>query len=278
MKVLVTGAKGQLGRDVVQELEKRKYVAIGVGKQEMDITDSIIVRKIIIQEKIEAIVHCAAYTSVDAAEEDELCREINVNGTRNIAMVCKELDIPMMYISTDYVFDGTGANKWLPRDQRNPINVYGQTKCEGEYFVEDLEKFFIIRTAWVFGMNGKNFVTTMLKLAEKTATLSVIDDQIGSPTYTVDLAILIVDMITTNSYGIYHATNEGFCSWYEFAKEIFSQSNIDVRVQPVSSEAFSSKAKRPYNSRLCKEKLLANGFNKLPLWQDAVARFLSSLQ
>lgn len=276
MRILVTGVKGQLGHDVMNELAKRGHTGIGVDVEEMDITDAKKVDEVIRASEMEAVIHCAAYTAVDAAEDQaELCRKINAEGTENIAKVCKELDIKMMYISTDYVFDGEGTRPWEPDDERHPLNVYGQTKYEGELAVEKyLDKFFTIRIAWVFGVNGKNFIKTMLKLSETHDELNVVDDQIGSPTYTYDLAVLMVDMIETEKYGRYHATNEGLCSWYEFACEIFRQAGRDVKVNPVSSEEFPAKAKRPHNSRMDKSKLTENGFTPLPAWQDALKRYL----
>ncbi len=276
MRILVTGVKGQLGHDVMNELAKRGHTGIGVDVEEMDITDAKKVEEVIKASEVDAVIHCAAYTAVDAAEDQvELCRKINAEGTENIAKVCKELDIKMMYISTDYVFDGEGTRPWEPDDERHPLNVYGQTKYEGELAVEKyLDKFFTIRIAWVFGVNGKNFIKTMLKLSETHSELNVVDDQIGSPTYTYDLAVLMVDMIETEKYGRYHATNEGLCSWYEFACEIFRQAGRDVKVNPVSSEEFPAKAKRPHNSRMDKSKLAENGFTPLPAWQDALKRYL----
>lgn len=228
---------------------------------------------------MEAVVHCAAYTAVDAAEDNvELCRKVNAAGVENIAKVCKDLDLKMMYISTDYVFDGEGTRPWEPDDERHPLNVYGQTKCEGEIAVEqNVEKFFIVRIAWVFGINGKNFIKTMLNLGKTHDTVNVVEDQIGSPTYTYDLARLLVDMIETEKYGRYHATNEGLCTWYEFAQEIFKQAGMNVKVVPVSSEEFPSKAKRPHNSRMNKDKLEENGFERLPAWQDALSRYLKEI-
>uniref|UniRef100_UPI002FE11301 dTDP-4-dehydrorhamnose reductase n=1 Tax=Muricomes intestini TaxID=1796634 RepID=UPI002FE11301 len=268
MRVLVTGAKGQLGSDVMAELEKHGHVGIGTDVEEMDITDLEKVEEVIAQADVEAVVHCAAYTAVDAAEDNvELCRKINAAGTENIAKVCKEHGLKMMYISTDYVFDGQGERPWEPDDERHPLNVYGQTKYEGELAVEEnVEKFFIVRIAWVFGLNGKNFVKTMLNLGKTRGEVSVVNDQIGSPTYTPDLARLLVDMIETEHYGHYHATNEGLCTWYEFAREIFRQAGIDVKVTPVTSEQFPAKAKRPSNSRMNKDKLTKNGFTHLPRW------------
>ena len=276
MKVLVTGVKGQLGYDVVNELEMRGIEAIGVDIQEMDITDADSVDKVIVQASPDAVIHCAAYTAVDAAEENEdICRRVNAEGTQNIANVCKKLDIKMIYISTDYVFGGQRTRPWEPDDERDPQSVYGQTKYEGELAVQNtLDKYFIVRIAWVFGVNGKNFVKTMLNLAKTHDTLKVVNDQFGSPTYTYDLAKLLVDMVQTEKYGIYHATNEGICTWYEFACEIFKEAGVDVKVLPVTSEEFGAKAVRPYNSRMSKEKLVANGFEKLPTWQDALRRYL----
>lgn len=280
MRILVTGVKGQLGHDVMNELAKRGHTGIGVDVEEMDITDAKKVNEVIRASEVEAVIHCAAYTAVDAAEDQvELCRKINAEGTENIAKVCKELDIKMMYISTDYVFDGEGTRPWEPDDERHPLNVYGLTKYEGELAVEKyLDKFFTIRIAWVFGVNGKNFIKTMLKLSETHDELNVVDDQIGSPTYTYDLAVLLVDMIETEKYGRYHATNEGLCSWYEFACEIFRQAGMDVKVTPVDSSSFPAKAKRPFNSRMSKEKLTENGFSRLPSWQDALGRYLKELK
>ena len=279
MKVLVTGVKGQLGYDVMAELAKRKIEAIGVDIDEMDITDKTSVEKVIGEAAPDAVVHCAAYTAVDAAEDNEaLCRRVNADGTRNIAEVCKKLDCKMVYISTDYVFDGQGTRPWEPDDERHPLNVYGQTKYEGELAVqENLSKYFIVRIAWVFGKNGKNFVKTMLKLAETHDKLTVVNDQFGSPTYTYDLARLLVDMIQTDKYGIYHATNEGICTWYEFACEIFRQAGVKIEVTPVPASEYPAKAKRPENSRLDKSKLTENGFERLPSWQDALRRYIKEI-
>lgn len=287
MKVFVTGVNGQLGYDVMRELEKRGYNdAVGVDIEEMDITDSESVDKVISSEKPDVVIHCAAWTAVDLAEDEDKqdkVRLVNAVGTENIAKVCKKLDCKMIYISTDYVFDGQGTRPWEPDDERNPLNVYGQTKYEGELAVEKwLEKYFIVRIAWVFGQNGKNFVRTMLNLGKTHDKLTVVDDQIGSPTYTPDLARLLVDMAESEKYGIYHATNEGFCSWYEFACEIFRQASEfdsdykNVSVSPVTSDKYPSKAKRPSNSRMNKEKLTENGFSKLPAWQDALRRYIET--
>lgn len=280
MKVLVTGVKGQLGFDVVNELEKRGHEAIGVDIEEMDITIEESVNRVIKAAAPDAVIHCAAYTAVDAAEDnEELCRKVNAIGTGYIAKVCKDLDIKMMYISTDYVFNGQGTRPWEPDDLREPLNVYGQTKYEGELAVEEmLNKFFTVRIAWVFGVNGKNFIKTMLNLGKTRDKLTVVADQIGSPTYTYDLARLLVDMIETDKYGRYHATNEGLCSWYDFACEIFKQAGMKVSVEPVGSDQFPVKAKRPMNSRMSKDKLEENGFVRLPSWQDALARYLAEIE
>lgn len=280
MKVLVTGVKGQLGYDVVKECEKRGIEAIGVDVEEMDITDAAACERVITEAKADAVIHCAAYTAVDAAEDNQdLCRKVNAEGTRNIAEVCRKLDIKMMYFSTDYVFNGQGERPWEPDDPREPLNVYGQTKYEGELAVQELlEKYFIVRIAWVFGVNGKNFIKTMLRLGRERGAVSVVDDQIGSPTYTYDLARLVVDMIQTDRYGIYHATNEGLCSWYEFACQIFKAAGMNqVKVTPVDSTAFPAKAKRPHNSRMDKSKLAENGFEPLPSWEDALERYLKEI-
>ncbi len=280
MRVLVTGVKGQLGYDVMNELKKRGHTGIGVDIEEMDITDPAACEKVITEANVEAVIHCAAYTAVDAAEDNaELCTRVNGYGTENIASVCEKLNLKMMYISTDYVFDGQGTRPWEPDDERHPLNVYGQSKYEGELAVTNhVKKFFIVRIAWVFGVNGKNFIKTMLRLGKERGAVSVVSDQIGSPTYTYDLAVLLVDMIETEKYGFYHATNEGLCSWYEFEVEIFRQAGMDVKVTPVSSEEYPAKAKRPFNSRMSKEKLTENGFRKLPSWQDALGRYLKEIR
>lgn len=282
MRVLVTGVKGQLGYDVVKELERRGYVGIGVDVEEMDITDPVAVDKVIKEANVDKVVHCAAWTAVDLAEEKEdICRKVNANGTENIAKVCKELDIPMIYFSTDYVFDGQGTRPWEPDDPVvKPLNVYGQTKYEGEQAVEKyLDKYYIVRIAWVFGVNGKNFIKTMLNLGKTRDTLTVVSDQIGTPTYTYDLAKLVVDMCEKEEYGKYHVTNEGgYISWADFAKEIFAQAGMNVNVIPVTTAEYGAKAVRPYNSRLEKSKLTEHGFDRLPTWQDALARYLDVLK
>ena len=283
MRVLVTGAKGQLGSDLLCELSKRNIEAVGIDIEDLDITDAAATKKLIEginnKTKLDAIIHCAAYTAVDAAEDNEaLVTKINAEGTKNIAEVAKTLDVTMMYISTDYVFDGEGKRPWEPDDKRAPLNVYGMAKYNGELYVEELvKKYFIVRISWVFGLHGNNFIKTMLRLGKERGAVSVVNDQIGSPTYTPDLSRLLVDMIVTDKYGRYHATNEGLCSWYDFAVEIFKQANLDVAVTPVSSDAFPVKAKRPHNSRMDKSKLTENGFKLLPTWQDALGRYLLEL-
>mgnify|MGYP000087534739 FL=1 len=293
MKVLVTGVKGQLGYDVVNELEKQNIEAVGVDIEEMDITDSASVNKVIKEVNPDAVIHCAAWTAVDAAEDEdkkEKVKLVNVDGTQNIANVCKELDIKMMYISTDYVFNGEGTEPWQPdcKDYA-PQNVYGQTKLDGELAVANtLDKYFIVRIAWVFGKNGNNFIKTMLKVGKNHDQLKVVSDQIGTPTYTFDLAKVLVSMIVTDKYGYYHATNEGgYISWWDFTKEIFKQatemgydrySEKNITVTPVTTAEYGvSKAKRPFNSRLDKSKLVENGFTPLPTWQDAVSRYLKEI-
>lgn len=278
MKVLVTGVKGQLGHDIVKECERRNIGVVGVDIDEMDITNPAQVEEVIKGAKVDAVIHCAAWTAVDKAEDEaEICRKVNKEGSENIARVCEELDIPMMYFSTDYVFNGRGEKPWMEYEKREPLNVYGQTKYEGELAVEKLEKYFIIRISWVFGVNGNNFIKTMLRLGKERGKVSVVNDQIGSPTYTYDLAKLCVDMIQTDKYGIYHATNQGYCSWYEFACEIFKQAGMNVRVEPVDSTVFPSKAIRPKNSRMNQTELDKNGFDRLPNWQDALGRYLKQL-
>lgn len=301
MKVFVTGVNGQLGHDVMNELAKRGHIGIGsdiapeyagvaddsavtkMSYVSLDITDSSKVSEIIKSLKPDAVVHCAAWTAVDLAEDEdkkEKVRDINVNGTKYIAKACKEVDAKMVYLSTDYVFDGQGEKPWKPDDSNyKPLNVYGQTKLDGELAVSSiLDKYFIVRIAWVFGLNGKNFIKTMVNVAKNHDEVRVVNDQIGTPTYTLDLAVLLIDMIETNKYGYYHATNDdggNYISWYDFTKEIYSQANINTRVIPVSTQEYGlSKAKRPFNSRLDKSKLIENGFNLLPTWQDAVSRYL----
>ncbi len=267
MKIFVTGVRGQLGHDVVKELEKRGIEAVGVDIQEMDVTDADSVDRVIRAAAPDTVIHCAAYTAVDA------------DGPRNIAAVCNKLDIPMLYISSDYVFDGKGTEGWKPDDACNPQSVYGLTKYEGELAVKELlDRYFIVRITWTFGVNGKNFVKTMLNLSKNHDTIQVVNDQFGSPSYTYDLAKLLVDMVLTDKYGIYHATNEGICSWYEFACAIFQEAGIEMNVVPVTTEEYGAKAKRPANSRMDKEKLTEKGFDRLPTWQDALTRYIRALE
>lgn len=280
MRLLVTGVKGQLGYDIVRACREANLEAIGVDIDEMDITDYDQVAQVINQSQVNGVIHCGAYTAVDKAEtEIEACSLVNVQGTRNIARVCRELNLKMMYFSTDYVFDGQGDRPWQVDDKPSPINVYGQSKYQGEQAVQELLKqYFIIRISWVFGINGNNFVKTMLRLGQEKGELNVVDDQFGAPTYTRDLAQLAVAMIKSDQYGIYHATNEGDISWYEFAKEIFNQAQLNVKVNPVSSAEFVSAAKRPANSKMDKSQLDKAGFGRLPSWQDALKRYLTELE
>lgn len=294
MKVFVTGVGGQLGYDVMKELAGRGFEAVGSDMQDTscfenyikaDITDSEQVKKVLLSVKPDAVIHCAAWTAVDLAEDDdkvEKVRAVNVGGTQNLADACKAIDAKMLYLSTDYVFDGQGTQPWEPdcRDYQ-PLNVYGQTKLEGELAVsQTLEKYFIVRTAWAFGLNGKNFIKTMLNVAKNHDEVRVVNDQIGTPTYTYDLACLLVDMIETEKYGYYHATNEGgYISWYEFCKEIYFQAGVNTKVIPVTTAEYGlSKAVRPFNSRLDKTKLVRNGFTPLPDWKDAVSRYLKEIR
>lgn len=279
MKVLVTGVTGQLGHDVVLELQRRGVLACGVSSKELPLTDAAAMRHTVMSYRPDVVIHCAAYTAVDLAEDErEKCEAVNVTGTRELARLCAELGAKMIYISTDYVFPGDGEEFYETDAVKSPCNVYGASKLRGEQAVQELvEKYFIVRISWVFGINGKNFVKTMLKLAETHDKLTVVDDQIGSPTYTRDLAVLLADMAASDKYGIYHATNEGVCSWAQFAAEIFRQAGEQVEVTPVPSSAYPTKATRPHNSRLSKAALDAAGFRRLPSWQDAVGRYLIEL-
>ena len=303
MKVYVTGVCGQLGHDVMNELARRGHEGIGsdlapiysgaqdgsavcsMPYEQLDITDAEAVRERLLCARPDAVMHCAAWTAVDAAEEPEnqaKVHAINASGTRHIAQACRELGCKLMYISTDYVFDGQCESPWQPDcEDYAPLNVYGQTKLEGELAVRELvEKFFIVRIAWVFGLSGNNFIKTMLRLGQTHPTLRVVNDQVGTPTYTLDLARLLVDMIETDKYGTYHATNEGgYISWYDFACEIFRQAGLSVKVQPVTTSEYGlSKAARPFNSRLDKTKLTESGFVPLPDWRDALKRYLKEIQ
>ena len=279
MKVLVTGITGQLGFDVLNELHNRNIEVIGTARKDFDLTNSTNMIDFITMKKPDAVIHCAAYTAVDKAEEEpELAMKVNGKATEDIAKVCKELNAKMIYISTDYVFPGDGDKPYEVDDEKNPPNAYGRSKLAGEEAViKILEKYFIVRISWVFGSNGKNFVKTMLRLSETKDKLSVVNDQIGSPTFTVDLAHLLADIVQTEKYGIYHATNEGFCSWAEFAAEIFRQAEVKTEVIPVPSSAYPTRAVRPKNSRLSKKSLDNAGFQRLPSWKDAIGRYMIEL-
>lgn len=277
MKVLVTGVKGQLGFDVCKELDKRNIENKGIDRDDCDITDEQAVLSYIKNYAPDVVVHCAAYTAVDRAEDEkEICYNVNVKGTEYIARACKEIDAKMVYISTDYVFEGTGDKAYEVQDNTAPDNTYGLTKYQGEEVVRNiLEKYFIIRISWAFGINGSNFINTMMKLGETHRELNVVADQIGSPTYTYDTAPLICDMIATEKYGTYHATNEGYCSWADLAEYIFSVTGQKVLVHHIKSEEYPTKASRPKNSRLSKASLDNAGFKRLPDWQDAVKRYIN---
>ena len=279
MKVMVTGITGQLGFDVMRELAKKNIEAIGAARKDFDLTDAAGMRSFIEKHKPDAIIHCAAYTAVDKAEDEpDLAMAINAQAVKEIAEISRELDIKLIHVSTDYVFPGDGVEPYEVDDRKAPTNAYGRSKLAGEEAIlSTLEKFFIVRISWVFGINGKNFVRTMLRLSETRDRLTVVDDQIGSPTYTADLARLLVEMVQTDRYGIYHATNEGFCSWAEFASEIFRQAEVAVEVVPVESSAYPTKAIRPKNSRMSKKSLDDAGFERLPSWKDAVGRYLIEL-
>ncbi len=279
MKVLVTGASGQLGHDVCRVLHARNIDYWGICSRELDITDRTAVRRVLEEYAPDAVIHCAAWTKVDAAEDNpQDAFAVNETGTAYIAEACQTMEAKLLYLSTDYVFSGSGEQFYEPEDQPNPLSVYGASKLGGEKAIrETVEKHFIVRTSWVFGANGNNFVKTMLKPAETHPVLNVVCDQVGSPTYTADLAPLLCDMIMTDKYGTYHATNEGICSWAEFAKEIFCIAGKNVTVQPIPTSQYPSRAMRPLNSRLSKEKLDQMGFHRLPDWKDAVTRYLSEI-
>lgn len=282
MKLFITGYSGQLGYDVAKEAEARGYEYFGVSSRDLDITDRESTVRMISEYAPDAVVHCAAYTKVDLAEDErEQCMKVNALGTRNIAEACRIAGCRMMYISTDYIFDGQGTEPWKPESEDYaPLNVYGQSKLEGELAVRELlEKFYIVRIAWVFGVNGSNFIKTMLKVGKSHDSVRVVNDQIGTPTYTADLARLLVDLLETEKYGIYHATNEGgYISWYDFCCEIYRRAGLPTEVIPVTTEEYGlSKAKRPFNSRLDKSKLRENGLEPLPDWKDAVTRYLKEI-
>ena len=274
--ILVTGSTGQLGSDVVKELLKRGYSTLSPNRSELNLCSEDNIRNYILNSNCEAIVHCAAYTQVDKAEDEkDLCIKINATATKHIVKCAKILDIPMIYISTDYVFDGTKDGKYTENDETNPINIYGESKLAGEKYVQEiLDKYYIVRTSWVFNINGKNFIETMLRLSKVNNQLSIVNDQIGSPTYTKDLSRLLVDMLETSKYGLYHATNEGYCSWYEFANTIFKLANINIDIKAINSNEYASRAKRPMNSKLSKDKLIEYGFKPLPHWEDALKDYL----
>ncbi len=279
MKVLVTGGTGQLGYDVTQQLKFNNIKFFAPSRAELDISNEKNVEQYILNLKPDAIIHCAAYTAVDNAEDEkEKCYDINVNATKYISECAKKLNSKLVYISTDYVFDGEKDGAYQASDKTNPINYYGYTKCEGEKIVKSLlQKYFIVRISWVFGQNGNNFVKTMLRLANDRNELSVVSDQIGSPTYTVDLSKLLVEMVKTEKYGIYHATNKGYCTWFEFASEIFKKMNINIKLNKINTSDYPTKAKRPLNSKLSKEKLSKNGFNELPCWKKSLCDFISQI-
>ena len=274
--ILVTGSTGQLGSDVVKELLKRGYSTLSPNRSELNLCSEDNIRNYILNSNCEAIVHCAAYTQVDIAEDEkDLCIKINATATKHIVKCAKILDIPMIYISTDYVFDGTKDGEYTENDETNPINIYGESKLAGEKYVQEiLDKYYIVRTSWVFNINGKNFIETMLRLSKANNQLSIVNDQIGSPTYTKDLSRLLVDMLETSKYGLYHATNEGYCSWYEFADTIFKLANINIDIKAINSNEYASRAKRPLNSKLSKDKLIEYGFKPLPHWEDALKDYL----
>jgi len=276
VKILVTGAAGQLGTDVAAELKKRGIDSAGIDIDDLDITDFDAVRGYLTANKPLSVIHCAAYTAVDKAEDEpELCMRVNADGTENLAKACRGIDAEMIYISTDYVFDGKGEIPYEAQAPKAPISIYGKSKLAGEEAAQKhLEKFYIVRISWVFGHAGNNFVKTMLKLAQTRDELSVVCDQIGSPTYTPDLAVLLCDMALSGKYGTYHATNEGFCSWAEFAEEIMRQSGSRCRINPIPTEQYPTKATRPRNSRMSKTSLDTAGFKRLPTWRNALTRFI----
>ncbi|MCC2326259.1 MULTISPECIES: dTDP-4-dehydrorhamnose reductase [Bacillus cereus group] len=280
MKILVTGYNGQLGYDVVKRGEKQGLEMQGIGIEDLDITNEAAVYEFVDKVKPDAIIHCAAYTAVDKSEDDkELCWNVNVEGTKYLATAAKKLNAKFVYISTDYVFDGEGTHAFVETDAPNPVGYYGLTKYEGEKIVRSLiDNNFIVRISWVFGINGNNFIKTMLRLGETRNELNVVGDQIGSPTYTYDLARLLVDMVVTEKYGTYHATNEGFCSWAEFAQEIFEIAGQDVKVNSITTEEYPTRAVRPKNSRMSKQKLIDNGFEPLQDWKKATKHYITQLQ
>lgn len=280
MKVLVTGVKGQLGYDVCKVLAQREIEYVGADLEDFDITNQQMTHDFIVNCRPDAVVHCSAWTAVDAAEDNlDKVKAVNTDGPRNIALACKEIGAKMVYISTDYVFPGNGEEFYEPEDPTGPKSAYGATKLGGELAVKEvMDEHFIVRISWVFGINGNNFVKTMLRLSETRDELGVVCDQIGSPTYTADLAPLLCDMIVTEKYGTYHATNEGICSWAEFAEEIFRLAGKSVKVNHILTKDYPVKAIRPLNSRMSKQKLEDMGFHRLPTWQDALARYIAELK
>ncbi|ACD23642.1 dTDP-4-dehydrorhamnose reductase [Clostridium botulinum] len=278
--ILVTGVNGQLGYDVVKELNKRDIECLGIDIKDLDITDDKAVNEYILNLKPECVIHCAAYTAVDKAEdEEEICTKVNVYGTENIAKACKEIDTKMVYISTDYVFDGLGDKPFEVDGNINPLSVYGKTKYKGELKVKEiLDKYFIVRISWVFGINGNNFINIMLRLGAEKESLNVVSDQIGSPTYTADLAPLLCDMVISEKYGVYHATNERTCSWAEFAEEIMKMAGLNCKINYIQTSEYPTKAVRPFNSRLSKKSLVDNGFELMPEWKNALERYLTELR
>lgn len=280
MNILLTGTTGQLGHDVLDEINLRGHSPIVLTRDELNLASTCNIKNTIISHNPDSIIHCAAYTKVDLAEDNRsICQTINSLAVKEIALAAKELNIPLIYLSTDYIFDGNKSSPYEEDDIANPINIYGKTKYEGELYVKDiLDKYFIVRISWVFGKNGNNFVKSMLKLSKEKKELSIVDDQIGSPTYTKDLAPLLIDMIESDKYGVYHATNEGFCSWYEFAKETFRYTNLNISLNPIKTSQYPTKAKRPLNSKLSKSRLSKSGFKPLRHWKEALHDYVDTLQ
>lgn len=277
--IIVTGSKGQLGYDIIKACKTNGINCLGVDKDTLDITNRVEIDNFFGDNKIDVLIHCAAYTAVDVAEENpDSCYKVNTEAVRYLVDQCKKYEVKFIFISTDYVFDGRKDGEYLPDDKTNPLSVYGQSKADAEaYIKENLEKYYIVRISWAFGLNGKNFVRTMLRLGKERSSLSVVSDQIGSPTYTKDIAPLLMDMALTDKYGVYHATNEGFCSWADFTRYIFTKANYTTEVVDILTKDYPTKAARPINSRLSKDKLEENSFNRLPTWQSAIDRYLQEL-
>lgn len=280
MKILVTGVSGQLGHDLAEELRARGHEVTGLSSKDMNLLDAASVKRCLTEAAPEAVMHCAAYTAVDRAEDDaETCLAVNHLGTKALAEACADIGCKLLFISTDYVFPGDGERPWEPDDAPDPLNTYGRSKLLGEMAVRAaVKKHFIVRISWLYGVNGKNFVKTMLRLGREKDEIRVVNDQIGSPTYSRDLSVLLADMIVTDRYGTYHASNEGFCSWYEFACAIIGEAGLPARVVPVPGSEYPTRARRPMNSRMSKDKLTACGFRRLPPWEGALTRFLSELK